>query len=327
MLEAGVHFGHKTNRWNPEMSKFIYGSKKDLHIIDLTKTYQLLSKSLQIIDNVAKNKGKILFVGTKRQSSSVIANYATQCNQYYVNHRWLGGMLTNWATVSNSIKRMKDIELELENEESDLTKKEKLNLTKKHTKLNISLGGIRDLGRMPALVIVFDTLKESIAVAEASRLGIPIVAIVDTNAPLDKVNYPIPGNDDSAKSIEFFCNLFSKTISQYKDTSTTKKDEGIKKLETKEGKKAKKEEKIIVAKEDKEAEKKEINLKTEDIKPKAAEQEKPKEKKKPKETKAVKKAAETKETKATVKKAPAKTTASKTEAKKKVAKKEEKKSD
>lgn len=212
MLEAGVHFGHKKNRWNPEMSQFIYGAKGDLHIIDLSKTYVMLNKALEVIANVASNHGKILFVGTKRQSSATIAKFAQKCKQHYVNHRWLGGMLTNWSTVSNSIKTLKNIEEELANEESSLTKKEKLFLSRKLFKLEKSLGGIKDLAGKPALVIIFDTNKEAIAVKESQKLGIPVLAIVDTNSSLENINYPIPGNDDSAKSTAFFCNLIAEAV-------------------------------------------------------------------------------------------------------------------
>ncbi len=212
MLESGVHFGHKKNKWNPQMSQFIYGSKGDLHIIDLTKTYSLLSKSLEIIANTAKNNGKILFVGTKKQSSAAIAKFASEAKQHYVNFRWLGGMLTNWFTVSESITNLNKIEALLNDNESDLTKKEKLNLSRKYEKLNRSLGGIRELNGKPSLLIIFDTNKESIAVKEAAKLNIPIIAIVDTNSSLDNINYPIPGNDDSAKATSFFCELFAETI-------------------------------------------------------------------------------------------------------------------
>jgi small subunit ribosomal protein S2 len=212
MLEAGVHFGHKKNRWNPEMSQFIYGAKGDLHIIDLSKTYLMLNKALEVVSNVANNHGKILFVGTKRQSSATIAKFAQKCKQHYVNHRWLGGMLTNWSTVSNSIKTLNNIQDELANEESTLTKKEKLFLSRKLSKLEKSLGGIKDLSGKPALVVIFDTNKEAIAVKESHKLGIPVIAIVDTNSSLEKINYPIPGNDDSAKSTAFFCNLIAEAI-------------------------------------------------------------------------------------------------------------------
>jgi small subunit ribosomal protein S2 len=212
MLESGVHFGHKKNKWNPQMSQFIYGAKGDLHIIDLTKTYTLLAKSLDVIANTAKNNGKILFVGTKKQSSAAIAKYASESKQHFVNFRWLGGMLTNWYTVSESITNLNKTEELLNNPESDLTKKEKLNLSRKFEKLNRSLGGIKNLNGKPSLLIIFDTNKEAIAVKEAAKLNIPIIAIVDTNSSLDHINYPIPGNDDSAKATSFFCELFAAAI-------------------------------------------------------------------------------------------------------------------
>jgi small subunit ribosomal protein S2 len=224
MLEAGVHYGHKKNRWNPVMSQFIYGAKGDVHIIDLTKTYVLLKKSLDVISNVASNNGKILFVGTKKQTSSTIAEHASRCKQFYINHRWLGGMLTNWATASSSIRKLKTIEAELVNEESEFNKKEKIKLSRKFDKLNCSLGGIRDMDGMPALIVVFDTIKESIAVLEAAKLGIPVVAIVDTNSSLENITYPIPGNDDSAKATAFFCKTFADTVIAAKGIVVEKED-------------------------------------------------------------------------------------------------------
>lgn len=212
MLESGVHYGHKKNRWNPQMSQFIYGSRGDVHIIDLTKTYSLLQKALQVIYNSVQNNGKILFVGTKKQLANTIENNAKKCNQYYVNHRWLGGMLTNWTTVSNSLKTLSNIEKILSDKESKITKKERLNFSRKHEKLNKSLGGIRELRGMPSLVVIFDTIKEANAIREARKLGIPIIAIVDTNSSLQDVTHPIPGNDDSAKAVSFFCNLIAETI-------------------------------------------------------------------------------------------------------------------
>jgi small subunit ribosomal protein S2 len=224
MLSSGVHYGHKKNRWNPQMSQFIYGAKEGVHIIDLTKTYALLQEALQVVANVASNNGKILFIGTKKQLAGTIEKHAQDCNQYYVNHRWLGGMLTNWLTVSNSIKTLKNIESELDNEDSKLTKKELLYLSKKHEKLNKSLGGIRELRNMPSLAIVFDTIKESNAILEVKKLGIPVVAVVDSNSSLNNINYPIPGNDDSAKSVGFFCDLFAKTIKSFGNYQVAKVD-------------------------------------------------------------------------------------------------------
>lgn len=236
MLSCGVHYGHKKNRWNPQMSQFIYGAKEGVHIIDLTKTYNLLQEALQVVANVASNNGKILFVGTKKQLAVTIEKYAQDCNQYYVNHRWLGGMLTNWLTVSNSIKTLKNIETELDNKDSKLTKKELLYLSKKHEKLNKSLGGIRELKNMPSLAIVFDTIKESNAILEVKKLGIPVVAVVDSNSSLNNINYPIPGNDDSAKSVGFFCDLFAKTINSFGNyqAAATEAPQQVEKLKVKE---------------------------------------------------------------------------------------------
>ena len=227
MISAGVHYGHKKKRWNPQMSQFIYGAKEGVHIIDLTKTYALLQEALQVVANTANNNGKILFIGTKKQLAGTISKYAQDCNQYYVNHRWLGGMLTNWLTVSNSIKSLASIENELANENSKLTKKELLNLSKKHEKLDKSLGGIREMKAMPSLVIVFDTIKESNAIMEVKKLGIPVIAIVDSNSSLNNINYPIPGNDDSAKSVGFFCDLFAKTINSFSKKASVEVNDNI----------------------------------------------------------------------------------------------------
>ncbi len=230
MISSGVHYGHKKNRWNPQMSPFIYGSKGDIHIIDLTKTYTLLQQTLNILQNYAKSNAKILFVGTKKQASTVIEEFARKCEQYYVNHRWLGGMLTNRITISSSIKTLKKLEEELNNPESIASKKEKISMSRKYEKLNRSLGGIKELNSLPDLVIVFDTNKEALAVAEATKLSIPIIAIVDSNSSLDNISYPIPGNDDSAKATSFFCSLFADTINKARNKSDLKP---IKKAENK----------------------------------------------------------------------------------------------
>ena len=214
MLKCGVHFGHKTNKWNPSMAQFIHGTKGNVHIIDLRKTFNLLTSTLDVIAQHAKSNNKILFVGTKKQLSSTIAKHASDAKQYYVNQRWLGGMLTNWATVSNSIKTLKETEAEIANPESNLTKKEKVYLTKKLVKLEAYLGGIKDMKGTPDLMIVFDTEKESIAIQEANKLNIPVVAIVDSNSSLEGINFPIPGNDDSAKSVSFFCEQFTQIINK-----------------------------------------------------------------------------------------------------------------
>lgn len=216
LLEAGVHFGHKRMRWNPKMAPYIYGVKNGIHIIDLQQTAPMLHEGLQMIYNVVKNNGKVLFVGTKKQASDIVAETAAKCGQYYVNHRWLGGMLTNWGTVSKSIKTLKDLENKSSEENAEafdkLTKKEKLQNSREVEKLTKYLGGIRDMGGHPHILFVIDTNKESIAIQEANKLGIPVIAIVDTNCNPDGVTLPIPGNDDSAKSITLYCNLVASTV-------------------------------------------------------------------------------------------------------------------
>ncbi len=212
MMECGVHFGHKEKRWNPKMAKYIYGSRNGIHIIDLQKTYYMLLKAAIVLKKCAADGRRILFVGTKRQGSELIAQYATLCGQNYVNHRWPGGMLTNWGTVSNSIKTLRDYEAILAEENSKLTKKEKLDIARKCEKLECMLGGIRTMGGLPDVIVVFDTIQEQLAIKEAVRLGIPIIAIVDTNASFDGVDYVIPGNDDASKAIEFYCRIFSNAV-------------------------------------------------------------------------------------------------------------------
>ncbi|RMH40607.1 MAG: 30S ribosomal protein S2 [Alphaproteobacteria bacterium] len=207
LLEAGVHFGHKTERWNPRMAPYIYGARNGIHIIDLTQTVPLLDQALHVIrDTVAKN-GRVLFVGTKRQAQQPIAEAAEKCAQYYINHRWLGGTLTNWQTVSKSIERMRSIEERLEQGAEGMTKKERLGLERDLAKLRASLGGIRDMGGLPDLLFVIDVNKEALAVAEANKLGIPVVAVVDTNASPEGIDYIIPGNDDAARAIQLYCDL------------------------------------------------------------------------------------------------------------------------
>jgi small subunit ribosomal protein S2 len=211
LLEAGVHFGHKARRWNPKMAPYIYGIRNDIHVIDLRQTSALLQVALNVIYEIVKKNGKVLFVSTKIQASDIIAEYAEKCGQYYVNHRWLGGMLTNWKTVSKSIKTLDNLEKILNNEEEveNYTKKEVLDLSRKRDKLLKSLGGIRNIGGQPSLIVVIDTIKEHIAIEEAKKLNIPIIAVVDTNSDPDKINYPIPGNDDAIRSIRMYCNLFA----------------------------------------------------------------------------------------------------------------------
>ena len=210
LLEAGVHFGHQTHRWNPKMAPYIYGSRNNIHIIDLTQTVPLLHQALLTVSDVVAKGGRVLFVGTKRQASEAIADAAKSCAQYYVNHRWLGGTLTNWRTISNSIKRLKSLEELLEGDHRGLTKKELLQLTREKDKLERSLGGIKDMGAVPDLMFVVDTNKESIAIAEARKLHMPVVAIVDSNCDPDGISHPIPGNDDAGRAITFYCDLIAR---------------------------------------------------------------------------------------------------------------------
>ena len=210
LLEAGVHFGHQTQRWNPRMGEFIYGARNGIHIMDLTQTVPMLDAALKVIrDTVAKN-GRILFVGTKRQAQQPIAEAAEKCAQYYMNHRWLGGTLTNWQTVSKSIQRLKQIDELMAAGAEGLTKKERLGMEREQGKLQASLGGIREMGGVPDLLFVIDVKKEALAVAEANKLGIPVVAVVDTNCSPAGVDYIIPGNDDAARAISLYCDLVSR---------------------------------------------------------------------------------------------------------------------
>ena len=212
LVEAGVHFGHKSQRWNPKMSKYIHSTKENIHIINLTHTVQMMSEALKVIDNVISKGGKILFVATKKQAANKIAALANETNQFYVNHRWLGGMLTNWTTITKSIKKMKELELLKSNPDNEFTKKEILKISNQHDKLVRSLSGISEMKKAPDLVFIIDTKLEHIAVSEANLLNIPIIGIVDTNCDPDKINYPIPGNDDSRRSIDLYCTLIRETI-------------------------------------------------------------------------------------------------------------------
>ena len=207
LLEAGVHFGHQTHRWNPQMAPFIFGVRNNIHIIDLAQTVPLLHQALLTVSETVSQGGRVLFVGTKRQASEPIADAARRSAQYYVNHRWLGGTLTNWKTISNSIKRLRVLEEMLEGETQGLTKKEMLRLTRERNKLERALGGIKDMGGVPDLVFVIDTNKESIAVAEARKLNIPVIAVVDTNCDPNIITYPVPGNDDAGRAITLYCDL------------------------------------------------------------------------------------------------------------------------
>jgi small subunit ribosomal protein S2 len=213
LMEAGVHFGHRTARWNPKMGPFLYGGRNKVHIIDLRQTVPLLYRALTAIRDVVAGGGRVLFVGTKRQASEAIAESAKRCGQYYVNHRWLGGMMTNWNTISASIKRLKAVEEQLEaSEATGLTKKELLKLTRERDKLDRALGGIKDIGGLPDILFVIDTNKEEIAIKEAQKLGIPIVAILDSNCDPDNITYPIPGNDDALRAINFYCEMISGAV-------------------------------------------------------------------------------------------------------------------
>ncbi|HEX7007761.1 MAG TPA: 30S ribosomal protein S2 [Alphaproteobacteria bacterium] len=212
LLEAGVHFGHNTRRWNPKMAPYLFGVRNNIHIIDLQQTVPMLYRAMQAVREVAASNGRVLFVGTKRQASQTIAEAAKRCGQYYVDHRWLGGMLTNWKTVSQSIKRLKELDETLSQDNSGLTKKELLRLTRERDKLNRALGGIRDMGAPPDILVVIDTNKEAIAIKEANKLGIPVVAVVDSNSDPEGIDYVIPGNDDSLRAIELYCNLLADSV-------------------------------------------------------------------------------------------------------------------
>lgn len=212
LLEAGVHFGHQTRRWNPRMAPYIFGDRNGVHIIDLSQTVPLLGRALQAVRDAAAGGGRILFVGTKRQAQQPVADAARRCGQYYVNHRWLGGMLTNFKTVSQSIRRLKQLEEQLSKEHTGLTKRETLNLTRDMEKLERALGGIKDMGGLPSLIFVIDTNKESIAIQEARKLGLPVVAVIDSNSDPDGVNYPIPGNDDALRALNLYCHLASEAV-------------------------------------------------------------------------------------------------------------------
>jgi len=210
LLEAGVHFGHQTHRWNPKMAPYIFGERNNIHIIDLSQTVPLLHQALQAVSDVVANGGRLLFVGTKRQASDIVAEAARRSAQYYVNSRWLGGMLTNWKTISQSISRLRRLDELLAGNVEGFTKKERLNLDRERAKLERALGGIRDMGSTPDLMFVIDTNKEAIAIQEARRLGIPVVAIVDSNSDPDMIDYPIPGNDDAARALSLYCDLISR---------------------------------------------------------------------------------------------------------------------
>ncbi len=213
LLEAGVHFGHHTRRWDPRMGPFIFGERNNVHILDLQQTVPLLHQAIKALRDVTAKGGRVLFVGTKRVASEKIAETARECGQYFVNHRWLGGMLTNWSTVTQSIRRLRELEKQIESEEiQQLTKKEVLQLTRERDKLELTLGGIKDMGGLPDMLFILDTNKEDIAVAEANKLGIPVVAVVDSNASPLGIDFPIPGNDDAKRAISLYCELARDSI-------------------------------------------------------------------------------------------------------------------
>ena len=212
LLEAGVHFGHQAHRWNPKMGQYIFGTRNNIHIVDLAQTVPMLHRALQAVSDTVAKGGRILFVGTKRQAQDAIADAAKQSAQYFVNSRWLGGTLTNWQTISNSIKRLRSIEETLNAGAQGLTKREILNLTRERDKLERALGGIKDMGGLPDILFVIDTNKEAIAIQEANKLGIPVVAIVDSNSNPAGIAYPIPGNDDASRALVLYCDLVARAV-------------------------------------------------------------------------------------------------------------------
>ena len=229
LLEAGVHLGHKTLRWNPKMKKYIFGKRDSIHIIDLTQTLELINVALEKIFQTINNNGKILFISTKKQASEAISDLAKETNQYYVNYRWLGGMLTNWGTISNSIKKLEKINLDLVSENRGFTKKELLKMSIQRDKLQRSLGGISNMKKIPDLVFIIDTNYESLAIKEAVKLNIPIIAILDTNSNPDGIDFPVPGNDDARRSIDLYCNLIKETINNAKKEAPKVEEAQVKK--------------------------------------------------------------------------------------------------
>jgi small subunit ribosomal protein S2 len=212
LLEAGVHFGHHTRRWNPKMAPYIFGIRNQVHILDLQQTVPLLDRALRTVRDVVAGGGRVLFVGTKKSAAEYVAEAATRCGQYYVNHRWLGGMLTNWKTITGSIKRLKQMDEQLGGNTAGLTKKEVLMLTREREKLDRALGGIRDMGGLPDIIFVIDVVKEKLAIEEANKLGIPVVAVLDSNADPSGIAFPIPGNDDAIRAINLYCDLIAGAV-------------------------------------------------------------------------------------------------------------------
>ncbi len=205
LIEAGAHFGHQTHRWNPRMKPYIFGNRNGVHIIDLSQTVPLFARALDFVESTVRAGGKVLFVGTKRQAQEPIAEAARMSGQHFVNHRWLGGMLTNWKTISGSIKRLKTLEEQLSGDSSGFTKKEVLQLTRERDKLELSLGGIRDMGGIPDVMFVIDANKEDLAIKEAAVLGIPVIGVLDTNVDPSNIAFPVPGNDDAARAVRLYC--------------------------------------------------------------------------------------------------------------------------
>ena len=226
LIEAGAHFGHQTHRWNPRMKPYIFGARNGVHIIDLSQTVPLMARALDFVAATAQGGGKVLFVGTKRQAQEPVAEAARMAGQHFVNHRWLGGMLTNWKTISGSIKRLKTLEEQLSTDTGGLTKKEVLNLTRERDKLELSLGGIRDMGGIPDVMIVIDANKEDLAIKEANVLGIPVVAVLDSNTDPTGIAFPVPGNDDASRAVRLYCDAFSEAAR--KDASN---DPGVGEME------------------------------------------------------------------------------------------------
>lgn len=212
LLEAGVHFGHHTRRWNPKMKPYIFGVRNGIHILDLEQTSPMLGAGIKAVRDTVANGGRVLFVGTKRQAQDIVKNAAEKCGQYYVNHRWLGGMLTNWKTISLSIKRLRDLEHKLDTDRDGFTKRELLEIEREIEKLSKALGGIKEMGGVPSIIFIIDTNKEALAIQEAKTLGIPVVAVVDSNSDPADITFPIPGNDDALRAIEFYCDLVAGSV-------------------------------------------------------------------------------------------------------------------
>ncbi len=212
LLQAGVHFGHQSHRWNPKMGQYIFGARNNIHIIDLAQTVPMLHQALQAVSDTVARGGRVLFVGTKRAASDAIADSANRCAQYYINHRWLGGTLTNWKTITQSIKRLKKLDELLSGDAQGLTKKERLQMTRERDRLNQAIGGVKDMGGIPDILFVIDTNKEAIAIAEANKLNIPVIAVVDSNSNPSGITFPIPGNDDAGRAIALYCDLIVKSV-------------------------------------------------------------------------------------------------------------------